>query len=105
MQHAHAKVPKTNPPVFSDTAEPVIPLIAAPGIERDRGHPRMMALAASDESRAFGGAPYGDDVVLATGHDVFAVGRPADARQPAIVGVVKIEEPNSEDMLVDSGFS
>ena len=51
----------------------------------------MVARAAGDDA-AFGEGPDGDEIVLAACEDIFAVGRPADTAEGAIVGGVEIRE-------------
>lgn len=48
-------------------------------------------MAAGDE-RGVGNMPDRDEVILTAGENVRAVGRPADADEPAIVGVEVVEE-------------
>lgn len=52
----------------------------------------MVTLAAGDEY-GVRDVPDGDEVVLAASEDVFAVWRPADADEAAVVGVEVVEKP------------
>ena len=103
MQHADAKIPQTDPAVLAHAAKAVVALVAAPGVEGDRRHPRVVALAAGDERGGLGRAPDGDEVVLPARHHVLAVGRPAHAAEAAVVGVVEVEESGLVSWLVGVG--
>ena len=46
VQHPHAKIPQTDPAILADTAKTIVLVIASPRVERHRGHPGVVALAA-----------------------------------------------------------
>ncbi len=53
----------------------------------------MVALTPRDERR-LGGAPDGDEIILAACEDVLAVWRPTDADESAIVRIVEVQKPS-----------
>lgn len=46
VKHADVEIPETQSAIFADTAETVVPVVAAPRVERYGRHPRLMALTA-----------------------------------------------------------
>ena len=90
-QHAHIEIPQQQSAILADAAEAVVAVVAAPRVERDGRDPAVVTGAAGDDA-AFGEGPDGDQVVLAACQNVFAVGRPADAVESAVVGGVEIRE-------------
>lgn len=91
MQHPDVEVPETKPAVFGDAAKSVILVVASPRIKGYRSHPRFVTLASSNE-QCLGGVPNGYQVVLTPGEDIFAVGRPADANETAVIRTKYVEE-------------
>jgi hypothetical protein len=49
MEHSDVEIPQKQTAVITDAAESIISLVTSPGIESDGGHPRIMALTASDD--------------------------------------------------------
>ncbi len=94
VQHADTEVPKADSAIFSNASETVVLVVAAPRVEGDRGHPRMMPLAPSNEG-GLRRAPNRDKVILTTREDVFTVGRPTDAQQATVVRIEEIQEPKA----------
>lgn len=92
MQHTDAEVPEAQAAVLADTAEAVVAVIATPWVEGDRGDPRAVALAPGYKDGAWD-VPDGDEVVLPARKYVLTVWGPADADEPAIVGVEVVDEP------------
>ena len=90
-QHSHVEIPQQQSAILAYAAEAVVAVVAAPGVESDRCDPAVMARAACDDT-AFGEGPDGDKIVLAACEDVFAVRRPADAVEGAVIGRIEICE-------------
>lgn len=90
-QHSHVEIPQQQSAILAYAAEAVVAIVTAPGVEGDGCDPAVMARAARDDT-AFGEGPDGDEIVLAACEDVFAVWRPADAIESAVVGWVEICE-------------
>lgn len=84
MKHADAEIPETQPTILTNTAKPIVLLIASPWVERYGRHPRVVTLTSGDEDR-FCDIPNGDEIILPACEDVLAIRRPADADQATIV--------------------
>lgn len=59
-----------------------------------------MTLTARDE-QGIRHMPNGEEVVLSASDDVFAIWRPADAEETAVIGVEVVQEPVDKVMSVD----
>lgn len=77
MQHANVEIPQEKSAVITDAPKSICPLIAPPRIKGYRRYPGVVSLASSD-NLALREGPDCDQIVLATGHYVFAVRRPAN---------------------------
>lgn len=92
MEHSDAEIPQEQSAIVTDAAEAVRLLVAPPRIERDPRYPRVVALAASDQS-TFRHGPDRHEIILSAGQDVFAVGGPAHANDAAVVAAEDVENP------------
>jgi hypothetical protein len=92
MDHPDVEIPQAQPAVFANASETVVPVVASPRIKRHRGYPGLVSLTSGDDGR-LGNGPDRDEIVLASGQDIFAVRRPAYARQTAVVRVEEIKQP------------
>jgi hypothetical protein len=92
MQHANAEIPQKQTTVITHTAEAVCLLVAAPWVECYRRYPGVVALASSD-NLAFWERPDRQEIILTACHDIFAIGRPADTDQAAVVAAEDIQNP------------
>lgn len=94
MQHPDTKIPQAHSAVLPDTAKPIALVVAPPRIERDRRDPRAVsaALAARHQRGRLGRTPDRQQIILPAGQDIFPIGRPADAGEGAVIGVVEVEE-------------
>jgi hypothetical protein len=92
MKHADAEIPQEEPAVITDAAKSIGLLVTTPRIKRDRGNEGIVSLAASDDF-ALGERPDSEKVVLATSHNVFTVGRPANADYTTVVAAEDVQNP------------
>lgn len=89
VQHSYAEIPQQQTTVFTNAAEAIVLVVTFPRIEGDGCYPGLMTLAACyDHGICYG--PDGDEVVLAAGDDVLAVGGPADTAETTVVARVPI---------------
>lgn len=92
MKHANAEIPEKEFAIISYTTEAVRPFIAAPRIEGNCGHPRIVTMTSSNDL-TFIKRPNGDKIVLASGEHVLAVRRPTYTGKSTIVGRIYISQP------------
>ena len=92
MKHANIEIPQEKPAVVTDAPKSVRPLIASPRVKCYSRYPRIMPLASSNDL-AFWKRPNCHQIVLATGHNVFAIWRPANADQATVVTPENIQNP------------
>ena len=90
MQHADVEIPQEQAAIVTNAPESVSPVIAAPRVESHRRHPGSMALATCHDVALFH-RPDGYQVILATCDDVFAIWRPADTRESAVVAAEYVQ--------------
>lgn len=77
VEHADTEIPQEKSAIISDTAESIGLLVAAPRIKGHCRYPRVMTLASCNDL-ALWKRPDRQEIILTTGHDVFAIGGPAD---------------------------
>jgi hypothetical protein len=92
MEHANAEIPQQEAAVVADAAEPVCLLVTTPRVECYTRNPGVVSLASGD-NLALGERPNRQQVILASGYNVFAIRRPADTDQAPIVAAEYIQDP------------
>lgn len=92
VQHADAEIPQQKTAIISDTAKSVGFLITAPGIKGNCRDPGIVTLASGNYS-AFREGPNGDQVVLASSHDVLTIGGPTNADQATVITAENVQDP------------